>query len=375
MVAHRNARSALGVDVVQALMDTAVDAILIVDEKGIIRSFNPAAERLFGYRPDEAIGQPISLLMPEPHRSRHQQYIGRYLATGEPHIIGIGREVEAQRKDGSLLPAYLAVSEFEVAGERRFAGVLHDISADIEARQLRERLAQAEGFSKLAETTAALAHELNQPLAAVATYAEAARRQLAQGNSVKLATTLDKVVEQSMRASAVVEQVLRLVHGATGEEPATQLADINALMAEVVALTRTDAHGKGVELALQTAPELPAVRCDAVQIRQVGLNLVRNAVDAVAQARHRHGHAVYVHTRFAEDAVEVSVSDCGDGISAAVRDKVFAPFHSNKPGGMGMGLAICRTIIVNHRGTLRFQDNTPDPGTTFSFTLPAPDDG
>ena len=375
MVAHRNARSALGVDVVQALMDTAVDAILIVDEKGIIRSFNPAAERLFGYAPDEAIGQPISLLMPEPHRSRHQQYIGRYLATGEPHIIGIGREVEAQRKDGSLVPAYLAVSEFEVAGERRFAGVLHDISADIEARQLRERLARAESFSKLAETTAALAHELNQPLAAVATYAEAARRQLAQGNSVKLATTLDKVVEQSMRASAVVEQVLRLVHGATGEEPATQRADINALMAEVVALTRTDARGQGVELALQTAPELPAVRCDAVQIRQVGLNLVRNAVDAVAQARRRHGHTVYVHTRFAEDAVEVAVSDCGDGISASVRDDVFAPFHSNKPGGMGMGLAICRTIIVNHRGTLRFQDNTPDPGTTFSFTLPAPDDG
>ena len=283
--------------------------------------------------------------------------------------------MEAQRKDGSLLPAYLAVSEFEVAGERRFAGVLHDISADIEARQLRARLAQAESFSKLAETTAALAHELNQPLAAVATYAEAARRQLAQGNSVKLATTLDKVVEQSMRASAVVEQVLRLVHGATGEEPATQLADINALMAEVVALTRADARGQGVELALQTAPELPAVRCDPVQIRQVGLNLVRNAVDAVAQARRRHGHAVYVHTRFTKEAVEVSVSDCGDGISASVRDDVFAPFHSNKPGGMGMGLAICRTIIVNHRGTLRFQDNTPDPGTTFSFTLPAPDDG
>ena len=249
-------------------MDTAVDAIITVDEQGVIRSFNQAAERLFGYRPQEAIGQPISLLMPEPHRARHQQYIERYLVTGEPHIIGIGREVEARRKDGSLLPAYLAVSEFEVAGKRHFAGVLHDISADLEARRLRERLAQAESLSKLAETTAALAHELNQPLAAVATYAEAARRQLAQVNLLKLATTLDKVVEQSLRASAVVERVQKLVNGAAGERSAMQLADINALMAEVVALLEPDASRQGVELTLQTAEELPAVRCDPVQIQR-----------------------------------------------------------------------------------------------------------
>ena len=356
---------------VQALMDTAVDAILTVDEKGVIRSFNQAAERLFGYRQEEAIGQPISLLMPEPHRARHQQYIERYLATGEPHIIGIGREVEAQRKDGSLLPAYLSVSEFEVAGERRFAGVLHDISADLEARRLRERLAQAESLSKLAETTAALAHELNQPLAAVAAYAEAARRQLAQGDSPKLAATLDKVVAQSLRASAVVESVRRLINGAAGEGAAMQFADINALMAEVVALLEPDARRRGVELALRTAAELPPVRCDPVQIQQVGLNLVRNAIDAVAQDRGGREQTVFITTSGAADAVEVSVADCGAGLSDGIRDQLFAPFQSDKPSGMGMGLAICRTIVANHQGALSFQDNTPGPGTTFSFTLPA----
>ena len=370
MVANRKAAT-LGVDVVQALMDSAVDAILTVDEKGIIRSFNRAAEQLFGYRPNETIGQPISLLMPEPHRSRHQQYIERYVGTGEPRIIGIGREVEAVRKDGSLLPAYLAVSEFEVAGERRFAGVLHDISADLEARELRERLARAESSSKLAETTATLAHELNQPLAAIATYAEAARRQMAQGDSTKLAATLDKVAAQSLRASAVVERVQRLVNGVAGEGTTTQFADINALMAEVVGLLGADARRQAVELTLETAPELPAARCDPVQIQQVGLNLVRNAIDAVGQARHRHGHAVRVRTRFSGGAVEVAVSDSGDGVSASMRDVLFAPFHSDKPGGMGMGLAICRTVVANHGGALSFHHNAPDPGATFSFTLPA----
>ena len=362
--------SARGVDVVQALMDTAVDAVLTVDEQGVIRSFNHAAERLFGYREAQAIGQPISLLMPEPHRSRHQQYIERYLATGEPHIIGIGREVQAQRQDGSLLPVYLAVSEFDVAGERRFAGVLHDISADLEARRLREKLAGAESLSKLAETTAALAHELNQPLAAVATYAEAARRQLARGHTPQLAATLEKVVDQSMRASAVVERVQRLVHGAAGEGAAMREADLNALMADVVALLGPDARRQGLELALQADPALPPVRCDPVQIQQVGLNLVRNAMDAAAQAPCGRGQTVRVATRRAKDAVEVSVSDRGAGVAAAIRDFVFAPFHSDKPGGMGMGLAICRTIIAGHHGTLRFADNAPEPGTTFRFTLP-----
>ena len=378
MAANRNAASPLGGDMVQALMDSAVDAIITVDEKGVIRSFNRAAERLFGYDSEEAIGQPISLLMPVPHCARHQQYIERYLATGEPHIIGIGREVQAVRKDGSLLPAYLAVSEFEAAGERLFAGVLHDISADLEARQLRARLAEAESLSKLAETTATLAHELNQPLLAIATYAEAAHRQLQQGDAAKLATTLDKVVEQSLRASVVIESVQRLVNSAAREGRqgvSTQSADINALMADVAALMYTDAHRQGIELVLETAAALPAVHCDPVQIQQVGLNLVRNAIDAVGQARQRHGHAVRVGTRCVENAVEVSVSDSGEGIAASVRDDVFTPFHSNKPGGMGMGLAICRTIIASHNGTLRFHDNTPAPGTTFRFTLPVANDG
>ena len=356
---------------VRAIMDSAVDAIVTVDGRGVMRSFNRAAEGLFGYTRREAVGQPISLLMPEPHRSRHQQYIERYLATGEAHIIGIGREVEAARKDGTTVPVYLAVSEFEVAGERRFTGVLHDISADLEVRELRDRLAQAAGASALVETTATLAHELNQPLAALATYAQAARSHAAEEDSAKLVATLDKIVEQSLRAAAVVERVHALVKGLAGGAEYTQRADINALLASVAAMARTDAGRRGVQVVLEQPAGLPAVRCDPVQIQQVALNLVRNAIDAGADADGTQNAIVRIYAEFADGMVRVCVEDSGSGVAASEREAVFEPFHTNKPHGMGLGLAICRTIVANHGGRLGLRNNAPRPGATFHFTLPA----
>ena len=351
-------------------MESAVDAIVTADERGVIRSFNPAAERLFGFTRQEAVGQPISLLMPEPDRSRHQQYIERYLATGDAHIIGIGREVEAQRKDGSRVPIHLAVSEFQVDGERRFAGVLHDISADLELRGLRETLAQAQGVSALAETTATLAHELNQPLAAIATYAQAARLQATGADAEKLLATLDKVVEQALRAGSVVKRVQRLVKGFAGGSESFQEADIHALLAGVVALARTDARRQGIRLVFEPDAPLPAVRCDPVQIQQVVLNLVRNATDAIAATGCSHGDVVRIHACATEGAVRVCVEDSGGGVAAELGHTVFEPFHTNKPDGMGLGLAICGTIIAKHGGSLSYHNNADRPGATFHFSLP-----
>ena len=355
---------------VRAIMDSAVDAIVTADERGVIRSFNRAAERLFGFSKQEAVGQPISLLMPEPDRSRHQQYIERYLATGDAHVIGIGREVEAQRKDGSRVPIYLAVSEFQVDGERRFAGVLHDISADLEVRELRERLAQAEGVSALSETTATLAHELNQPLAAIATYAQAARLQATGDDADELLATLDKVVEQSLRAGRVVKRVQGLVKGFADDSERFEEADINALLAEVAALARTDARRQGVRVVFEPSDALPAVRCDPVQIQQVVLNLLRNATDAVAAAGCANGDVVRIYARQVDNAVRVCVEDSGSGVATDLGEAVFEPFHTNKPDGTGLGLAICATIIAKHGGSLSFHNNAPRPGATFYFNLP-----
>ena len=358
---------------VRAIMDSAVDAIVTADERGVIRSFNRAAERLFGFSKQEAVGQPISLLMPEPDRSRHQQYIERYLATGDAHVIGIGREVEAQRKDGSRVPIYLAVSEFQVDGERRFAGVLHDISADLEVRELRERLAQAEGVSALSETTATLAHELNQPLAAIATYAQAARLQATGDDADELLATLDKVVEQSLRAGRVVKRVQGLVKGFADDSERFEEADINALLAEVAALARTDARRQGVRVVFEPSDALPAVRCDPVQIQQVVLNLLRNATDAVAAAGCANGDVVRIYARQVDNAVRVCVEDSGSGVATDLGEAMFEPFHTNKPDGMGLGLAICATIIAKHGGSLGFHNNAPRPGATFYFNLPTTD--
>ena len=358
---------------VRAIMDSAVDAIVTADERGVIRSFNRAAERLFGFSKQEAIGQPISLLMPEPDRSRHQQYIERYLATGDAHVIGIGRELEAQRRDGSRVPIYLAVSEFQVDGERRFAAVLHDISADLEVRELRERLAQAEGVSALVETTATLAHELNQPLAAIATYAQAARLQATGDNAKALLATLDKVVEQSLRAGSVVKRVQGLVKGLASDSASFEDADIIALLDGVAALARTDARRQGVRLVFEPSAPLPAVRCDPVQIQQVMLNLLRNGVDAVVAAGRSHGDVVRIHARRADAAVRVCVEDSGSGVAADVGEAVFEPFHTDKPDGMGLGLAICATIVARHGGSLGFRNNAPTPGATFHFSLPLAD--
>lgn len=358
--------------VARAIMETAVDAIVTVDEAGVIQSFNAAAEQLFGYSSGEAVGQQVSLLMPEPHRSHHQRYIDRYLSTGKKNIIGIGRELEAVCKDGTRVPVYLAVREFVAGGRRRFAGVLHDISANLEARQLRDRLARAAGLGALVETTAAIAHEINQPLTAAAAYAQAARGLVPEGSPRQLGEALDKVVEQALRAGAVIDRVQHLVKG-KGRDGEWQLTDIGAEMRDVVDLAQVDAHRHSIRVELHVAEDLPKVRCDPVQIQQVGLNLLHNAIDAMMSVAD-HGHVIRVDIGSSIDAsaICVAVVDQGPGVAEAVRDEVFAPFHSGKEDGMGLGLSICRTIIDNHGGTLDFHNNESCVGATFQFTLPVP---
>ena len=360
----------------RAIMETAVDAMITIDERGVIQSVNAAAAHLLGYGRDEAVGQRVNMLMPEPYRSHHQQYIDRYLHTGKKRIIGTGRELEAVRKDGTRVPVYLAVREFVVGGERHFAGVLHDISANLEARQLRDRLARAAGLGALVETTAAIAHEINQPLTAAAAYAQAARGLLPEESPRQLADALDKVVEQALRAGAVIDRVQHLVRG-RGPDRQWRLTDIDAEMRAVVDLARVDAHRHGIRIDLRVPGDLPKVRCDPVQIQQVGFNLIHNAVDAMASHAGRRGHLIRVDIGRLDDAdaICVAVVDQGPGVTEGAWDKVFAPFHSGKDGGMGLGLSICRTIVDNHGGRLDFRNNANGVGATFQFTLPVRAEG
>ena len=166
----------------RALLDAAVDAVVVIDGSGRIESFNRAAERLFGFSATEVVGRNVSMLMPEPDRSAHDGYIQRYLTTGEARIIGIGREVKGQRRDGTVFPALLSVGRVDGAVPPRFVGFIHDLServaAEHEVTQARERLTHVDRLSTMGEMAAGLAHEINQPLAAITTYASACQQLL-----------------------------------------------------------------------------------------------------------------------------------------------------------------------------------------------------
>lgn len=354
-------------------MDTAVDSIVVVDEKGVIQYYNGAAERLFGYTADEAVGSALGILMREPERSLHYEYIGRYLATREKHIIGTGRPVQAQHKDGTPLTVYLAVSEFETANGLCFAGVMHDLSPELEARELRGRLERTGRLSAMAETAAAIVHEVSQPLAAIAIFAQTAR-DLAEDirPDERMVAALDKVIEQALHAGLVMERVQGLIRGDEGQY---ETANINALAADVVEIARLDARSHNISLDLSLEDDLPGVECDAVQIQQAVLNLLRNAIEAMSDPDRRHGDTITVRTR-AEDRqlVRIDVIDQGTGLADDIEGDLFTTSHAATTRGLGVGLAICRTVVLNHNGRLDYANNAASDGRTggavFSVTLP-----
>ena len=271
----------------QALLDVAVDAVVIIDHRGIIQTFNHAAEKLFGYPATEVIGANVSLLMPEPDRSQHDRHIERYLACRIPHVIGIGRDVEACRRDGSKSPVSLAVGQIPNSDPPRFVGFMHDLTARHEASEERQRMQQrmtrVSHLATMGELAAAIAHEINQPLAAISNYAVACERLLeaAEPEIGEVRGAMRQIAGQALRAGEIIRRVRHLVRT---REPHRELADINELIRGVSALTGSDARLHQVRLSLELAPDLPRAAVDGIQIQQVLLNLIHNAIEALAGA-------------------------------------------------------------------------------------------
>ena len=356
----------------KALMDAAVDAICVIDDSGNVIQFNPAAERMFGYAESEILGQDVSNLMPEPDRSRHGEYIARYLRTGERRIIGIGREVRGRRKDGSTFPMNLSVGETEgPADSRRFVGIIHDLTPQKEAeektRQLQDRLAHVARFSVMGEMAAGLAHEINQPLAAIATYAEAGKRMLdrVQDMPPDLQAVCEKISEQARRASDVIRNLRGFI---SKQEVKKEPTDLNEATRGVVSLIDADARAAGILVRYELQEDLPLVLGDTVQLQQVILNLTRNAVDAMKKG-HRKSKGIILQTRQLGRRIELSVTDHGHGVSKQLGESIFHPFVTTKSDGLGVGLAISKTIVAAHNGTLSYSAN-PRGGSIFSFSLP-----
>lgn len=485
----------------QALLATTVDAVVTVDENGIVLSFDGAAERLFGYSPHEVIGHGIDMLMTEDDRARCGASLEPSLHSGVPHLIGTGREVTARRKDGSTLRGFLSVGPIAGYERPRFIAIVHDLTlrqqaldavrherdrantyleamqtilvgldsahritvinrkgcemlgyaeadllgrhwfstvvpteliasltpeldalmgrcdhqphyyehpvvtrtgarrlmawrckrlqadpqdqtrllcsgedvtdarrADAELRQSEERMTHVSRLATMGEMASSIAHDINQPLAAITNYAQASVRLLAVNppDLDEVREALQQIAEQALRAGDIIRRLRSLVRN---RQTAFELGAINTIVAEVEPLLRADARGSNVKLSFELGDDLPNINLDRIQMQQVVLILVRNAIDALNDVP-ADRRSVLVRTTAVPNAVQVVVQDDGPGVAPDILGRLFMPFVTTKDNGTGLGLAIARTIVEAHRGRLDYHANQPR-GACFVVALPA----
>lgn len=357
----------------RTIIDEAIVGIIALNEQGFIRSFNPAAERIFGYDADTVIGQSVSMLMPEADGSHHPHHIKRYLDTGDPHITGNGRDVVGMHRDGRTLELHLAMTNILDHGERCFVGFISDITARKQAeRQAQDHLHQLTQLNRraaMSELTSDLAHEISQPLTAIRTLASAglALQQSAGLKPEALAEMLSQINTQAGRASDIIQQVRHFLRDEIPGTPRPQ--DIRALIDRVLLLLQHEIQVHGVRLERNAMETLPCCRVHSVQIEQVLFNLAHNAIDAMSNAPGEHVLAFSCRHDAHRHECIIQVTDTGPGIAESDLERIFDPFFTTRPQGLGQGLSICRSIIERHGGRLTAR-NQPQHGALFEFTLP-----
>jgi PAS domain S-box-containing protein len=372
----------------RAILDTAVDAFITINETGIVESFNPAAERLFGFTAAEVIGRNVSLLMPPPYEQEHDEYIRRYINTGEARIIGIGREVVARHKDGTTFPIDLAVGEAVIDGKRFFTGVVRDISerkgaeaalresnrrleqalAELHAKgdeveTMSQQLWQAAKLATVGELAAGIAHELNNPLATVSLRVESL---LADASLKPPARTALEVVEGEVeRMGNLVANVLQFSRRGRRQVSTLFVAEE---LDRTLDLIQYQFRKRGVDVRRELGTEVRPVLADRQQLRQVFLNLLTNALDAMPQG----GMLTLRVYPTQSGRIGIEVTDTGVGIPEEQLPRVTEPFFTTKEEGKGtgLGLAICKRIVQEHGGSLAVE-SAVGRGTTVRVELPA----
>ena len=355
----------------RSILDTVPDAMIVIDERGLIISFSTAAERMFGYTEAELLGENVSALMPSPDREKHDGYLQRYFRTSERRIIGIGRVTTARRRDGTTFPIHLHIGEARIGEDRVFTGFIQDLTereaTERELHTLQSELAHVSRVTDMGTLATSIAHELNQPLTAIANYVETIRDMLcANPNAETLAIAreaLDDCAQQSIRAGQIVR---RLRDFMSRGETERRVESLSRLISEASALALLGAREIGVEVDQKLDASADEVLVDRIQIQQVLINLMRNAIEAMAESALRE---LEISSRRQPDGfIRVTVSDSGPGLAQEVAEKLFQPFVTTKPTGMGIGLSICQTIIRAHEGQI-WAEGSPLGGTSFHFTI------
>ena len=353
-----------------SILETVPDAMIVIDEHGTMQSFSKAAERLFGYDAADVVGKNINMMMPSPYRESHDGYLEHYQRTGERRIIGIGRVVVGERHDGSTFPMELSVGEMRSGNARYFTGFIRDLTerqrTDARLHELQAELVHISRLTAMGEMASALAHELNQPLSALANYMKGSRRLLegrTDPESMQIRDAMGKAAEQSLRAGQIIRRLREFV--ARGETE-RRVESLKKLIEEASALALVGAKEHGIRVTFQIDAGQDLVLVDKVQIQQILLNLIRNAIEAMEQSSRRE---LVIAARPDGTFTEVSVGDSGPGIAPEILEQLFQPFVTTKSTGMGVGLSISRSIVESHGGRITCEPNVHG-GTLFRFTVP-----
>jgi two-component system sensor kinase FixL len=338
----------------RAIIDSAVDGIIMIDAHGRIEAFNHAAERLFGYTLDEVLGRNVDLLMPSPYHEEHDTYLSRYLATGRAKIIGAGREVQGLRKDGSTFPLHLSVGEITIQGERKFTGILHDLTSRVQLEgQLREQAALA----KLGEMAAVIAHEVKNPLAGIR-----GAIQVFGGRMAHDGLNTQVLTEIVARIDSLDQMMKDLLLFARPPKPKRAPIDLVPLVRATASLLSADPELRDVDIDVEGTA--PAMFADADMLRVVFQNIFINSAHAM-QGKGR----IRVAVQSVDTTCQIAFIDGGTGIPPDIREKIFTPFFTTKARGSGLGLPTVKRLIEAHNGQVAI-DCPPAGGTTVVLRLP-----
>lgn len=355
--------------ILSALIDAAVDAIITIDRNGLIAGFNPAASRMFGHAPDEVLGRNVSCLMPEPFQSHHDGYLQRYLSTGERRIIGIGREVQGQRRDGTTFPIHLSVGEAPVGSERYFLGIIRDITALKDAERAKTELIGelAAKNAELERFTYTVSHDLKSPLITIKGFLGMIKADIASGRGERASADLDRIDAAAEKMKQLLDELLELSRIGRIVNPPEDIP-LSDLGDEVKSLLEGPLAEQGVEFTV--APGLPTVHGDRVRLREVLQNLVENGIKFAGEGRGAH---VELGASLQGDRVLCHVRDDGIGIDPRYTERIFGLFEQldqSRPG-TGVGLALVKRIVEVHGGRVWVESPGLGHGATFFVELPA----